>query len=107
AVGLEAEDMKADRLANLVLDRSNRVAGCDATGQVRHIGRIIAVGFFDDDGVAHRCWSFRPDCFKILFSVPGARSPPPSPVPAEPGACIAGDCRALQPETSPALPATG
>src|SRR5712692_3879157 len=74
SISPKAVDMEADRLANFVLYRRNCVAGCDATGQIRYIRRIIAVGFLDDDRVAHQCWSFRPDCFKILFSVPEARS---------------------------------
>jgi hypothetical protein len=49
--------MEPDRLANFVLYRRNRVAGCNATGQVRHLGRVMAVGFFDDDGVAHYTYS--------------------------------------------------
>jgi hypothetical protein len=52
SIGPKAFDMEADRLANLNLDRRDRVAGSDAAGQVRHTGRIIAVGFFDHDCVA-------------------------------------------------------
>lgn len=45
--------MKADRVANFAFDNRNRVAGSDAARQVRHIGRIVSVGFFDDDRAAH------------------------------------------------------
>ena len=54
AIGPKAVDMEADRLANFVLDCRNRVAGGNAARQVRHLGRIIAVRFFDDDRVAHQ-----------------------------------------------------
>jgi hypothetical protein len=37
--------MEPDRLTDFVLDRRNGVTGGNATRQVRHIGRIIAVGF--------------------------------------------------------------
>jgi hypothetical protein len=69
AIGSKAFDMEPDRVANIAFDRRNRVTGSNAALQVRYIGRIIAVGFLDDDRVAHQGWSFRPDCVKILFSV--------------------------------------
>src|SRR6266516_6562568 len=53
SISPKAVDMEADRLANFVLDRRNCVAGCDATGQIRYIGRIVAAGFLDDHRVAH------------------------------------------------------
>src|SRR5206468_1637437 len=61
SIGPKAVDMEPDRLANFVLDRRHRVAGRDATGQIRHIGQKIAVGFSDNDRVAHQLHSFRPD----------------------------------------------
>jgi purine-nucleoside phosphorylase len=45
AIGLKTIDMEVDRLANFVLDRRNRATGSNAARQVRHISRIVAVGF--------------------------------------------------------------
>ena len=55
AIRLKSVDMEADRVANFTFDRRDRVAGSNAARQVRHLGRIIAVGFFDNDRVAHQC----------------------------------------------------
>jgi hypothetical protein len=47
-------DMKPDRLANLDLDGMHRRCRSDAAGQIRHIGRVVAIGLLDDDGEAHQ-----------------------------------------------------
>jgi hypothetical protein len=35
----------------------DRVAGCDAAGQVRHVSGVVALPFFDNDGVSHVVYS--------------------------------------------------
>ena len=46
-----------------------------AAGQVRHVCRVVVGCPFDYDGVFHGLgYSIRPDCFKMLFHVPGDRS---------------------------------
>src|SRR6266540_3655520 len=66
--------MEADRGADFVLDRRDGFAGRDASQKIGHIGRVVAVGLLDYHRVAHQRFSFRPACFNMLFSVPGARS---------------------------------
>ena len=65
--------MLFDRLANRNLHFLHCVGGRDATGQIWNVCRKIGVGFLDHDGVAHGNPHFlRPDCFRMLLSVPGA-----------------------------------
>lgn len=49
----EPFEVKLNRLADTVLDFLNRRPGRDAAGKVGDVGRIIAVGEFDDDCVTH------------------------------------------------------
>src|SRR5262249_25159579 len=66
--------MKADRVADFLLDGGDRRSGCDTARQVRHVCGIIAICLLDHVCVAHQLFSLRPACFKMLLSVPGARS---------------------------------
>src|SRR6516164_3390156 len=66
--------METDRFANLFFYESHGLARCNATGEIRHVSRVVTPRLLNDHRIAHQRCSFRPDCFKILFSVPGARS---------------------------------
>src|SRR6202049_1089895 len=66
--------MKSDGVADFDFDLGDRCRRCDTAGQIRHIGRVIALGLFDDDCVAHQFRSLSPACLSTLFNVPGAMS---------------------------------
>src|ERR1700676_2696025 len=54
AVFLQAVEMKFDRLAYFVLHGLDGRRRGNAAGQVRHIGRVVALRVFDHDGVPHQ-----------------------------------------------------
>src|SRR5713101_3987844 len=70
----QSRHVKPDRLAKFVLHGLHGRPSSNASRQVGHIGRVVCLRFFDHDRVAHYRFSFRPACFKMLCSVPGARS---------------------------------
>jgi len=41
--------VKFDGFANSLLRSGKRVAGCDATREIRHVRGIITAGIFDDN----------------------------------------------------------
>ena len=45
--------MKGDGLANLGLDLRDGGAGGDTAGQIRNVSRLVALGLFNHDRVAH------------------------------------------------------
>src|SRR5579864_696844 len=69
-------EVKFDCLADGALRFLNRCASRHAAGQIGYVGRVVRSGVLNDDGVSHGQlpYFFWPDCFRILFSVPGAKS---------------------------------
>jgi len=68
--------VEGDRGSNAFLDLALGGAGRHATRQVGHVGGVVVVGPFDDDGIpsTHGRPRFRgAACFGIGFSVPGGR----------------------------------
>jgi len=63
-------------LANCLFRARKCVAGSNASRQIWHIRGIVSAGIFDDYRVAHKevPYFFNPDCLRILFNVPGAKS---------------------------------
>ena len=59
AVFSQALNMKGDGLPDLGFDFRDCCTCSDTTRKVRDIGRIVAVCFFNDDGVAHRTSRFQ------------------------------------------------
>ena len=73
SVFLQAVDLKTDGVADFALGILDRRPGRHAAWQVRHVGRIRPFAF----SIATRsasALSFKPDCLRICFHVPGARS---------------------------------
>src|SRR5215831_9384821 len=68
--------VKLDRLANEALSFLNRRPRGDTAGQIRNVRGVIRSCVLNDYRVSHGHlpYLFRPDCFRILLSVPGAKS---------------------------------
>ena len=68
--------VKLNDLANGALSFLNGCARGHAAGQIRNVRRAVPSGVLDNDGVVHGQlpYFFRPDCFRILLSVPAAKS---------------------------------
>jgi hypothetical protein len=68
--------MEFNRFSNGGLHFCRRAPGRHAAGQIRNVRRIVVAGGFNNDCVAHEIdlHFFKPDCFRILLSVPDAKS---------------------------------
>lgn len=66
-------DVELDCIMHLDLNVLPGAPSSHATRQVRRIGREARRGLLDDDEISA---DFSPDCFPMLFWVPGARSAP-------------------------------
>jgi len=68
-------EMEANRFSDLSFDCLDRHPGRNTSGKVGHIRRVISFRLFDHDRVSH---AHEPllscACFRMLFSVPGAKS---------------------------------
>src|SRR5260221_4167763 len=70
----EAADVQANGFVHAGCRLFGCRPSCDATGQVRRVGREIAVGPFHHDQKTPHHRSSRLACTRILLRVPGARS---------------------------------
>ncbi len=68
--------VKLNGLANRELSFFHSRACGHAAGQIRYVSGVVCAGVFNNDRVSHGQlpYFFRPDCFRILLSVPGAKS---------------------------------
>lgn len=66
-------DVELDRIMHLSLHFLPRAAGSHATRQIRRISRESGGGPLNNDQISAH---FSPDCLRMLFCVPGARSSP-------------------------------
>jgi hypothetical protein len=69
-------NVKLNGLAYRALSFLNRSACSHAAGQIRNVRGVVRPSILNDDRVSHGQlpYFFRPDCFRILFNVPGAKS---------------------------------
>jgi hypothetical protein len=76
AVFTQPIQMKFYSLANRLLRRGQSLTRSNTSREIWDIGGIVATCIFNDNRVAHvrDPYFFSPDCFRILFKVPGAKS---------------------------------
>ena len=69
-------EVKFYGLANCLLRGDKCIASSNASGQIRHVRGVVPASIFYHYRVAHErvSYFFSPDCLRILFNVPGAKS---------------------------------